>query len=459
MPRARMSPTWFGGLDTTDNVEWIDTEQRGLVLRVRRGRLVWFVRYVFEGEARRYRLGEHPHVGLSAARRLASVVRGRAADGDDPQQERRTRREEARQRRLGETVHGALASWLGDTKRGPIARWKGGATGGAARSFLPHVRRLDRELGRKLVADVTARDVEAFVAAPEAAATRNRALTMLRAFFVWAGRSGLADGDPTEGVTKEREAVRTRVLTDDEIRTLIAGFDPTRYARPVRLLFLTALRRDEVLGLQWSWVDMDRGVATLPPEAEKTGRTREELRRVALSRQAVELLAAQRTALFAEGIRSEYVFATTTGERPHADSLKPVLYRLRGRRSNGLPASRDKRAKQRTAVLPDDVTIHDIRRTVADALLNRIGAQPWVVDHVILGHARPKLLRTYMPTLPLSEARDALERWGEELTSILATKSERGVVATSPACLLDGQAPGPVASLPGRVQDRVWSSQ
>ena len=118
-------------------------------------------------------------------------------------------------------------------------------------------------------------------------------------------------------------------------------------------------------------------------------------------------------------MRSEYVFATSTGERP-LDSFKPVLYRLRGRRSNGLPPSKDKRAKERNAVLPDDVTIHDIRRTVADALLNRIGAPPWIVDHVVLGHARPKLLRTYMPTLPLGEARDALQKWGDEVERILA---------------------------------------
>ena len=71
-------------------------------------------------------------------------------------------------------------------------------------------------------------------------------------------------------------------------------------------------------------------------------------------------------------------------------------------------------------MLPDDVNIHDIRRIVADALLNRIGAPPWIVDHVVLGHARPKLLRTYMPTLPLNEARDVLQWWGSELEGILA---------------------------------------
>jgi len=66
------------------------------------------------------------------------------------------------------------------------------------------------------------------------------------------------------------------------------------------------------------------------------------------------------------------------------------------------------------------VTIHDVRRTAADSLFNRIGAQPWVVDHVVLGHARPKLLRNYMPTLPLKEAREMLQKWGEELERILS---------------------------------------
>jgi hypothetical protein len=62
---------------------------------------------------------EHPEIGLSGARKLASVVRGRAAAGDDPQADRRAKREAARRRRLGETVAGALATWLKDRKQGP----------------------------------------------------------------------------------------------------------------------------------------------------------------------------------------------------------------------------------------------------------------------------------------------------------------------------------------------------
>jgi integrase len=424
MPKVRMSPGWLAGVDASQDVEWIDSAQRGLVLRVRGGHMVWFVRYLSEGQARRYRIGEHPVVGLSAARRLAAAIRGRVAAGSDPQVQKRANREAVRTRRLGETVSAAIASWAKDAKLGPLGRWRGGLEGGTARSQLAHIRRLGRVLGARLISEVLPKEVERVILMSEAPATRNRALGAIRGFFGWAVRSGLRQNDPTAGLKKEHESPRTRVLSDAEMRAMITGFDESRYGRAVRMLFLTGLRRDEVLGLEWGWIDMEKGVLTIPPEAEKAGRVRDELRRAALPPQAVQLLAEQRSALFAEGIRSAYVFATTTGERPHSDSLKQVLYRLRGQRSSGQPPSTDKRAKKRVAVLPVDVRIHDIRRTVADSLFNRIGAPPWIVDHVVLGHARPKLLRTYMPTLPLGEARDALQKWADELERIL--HSERG---------------------------------
>ncbi len=362
---------------------------------------------------------------------------------DDPQSGKRADREAARQRRIGDTISRVIQAWMRDDRHGPTALWKDGLSGGTARGFLPHIRRLDRELGPRLLGDLGPREVERFVSAPVAAPSRNRALSSIRILLGWARRKGLIDTDPTGGLRKEREEERTRVLSDSEIRVLIQGFDASRYGRAVRLLFLTGLRRDEVLGMRWAWLTLDAGVLVIPPEAEKAGRRRGELRRVALSEAAAQVLAAARQALFAEGVRSEFVFATQTGARPHPDALKPILYTLRGRRANGLPPSKDKRAKQRLAVLPDDVTIHDIRRTVADALLNRLQVSPWVVDHVVLGHARPKLLRTYMPTLPLTEAREGLQRWAGLLDVIL------GSPVTMPAL---NEGPQPAAStltLPG----------
>ncbi len=418
MPKVRMSPAWLAGLSPDANIEWIDTEQRGLVRRVRRRRMVWFVRYVYEGSARRYRIGVASEIGLSAARKLASSIRGRADGGQDPQVEKRGKREAARRRRMGETVHSALASWLKDKHTGPLARWKGGLEGGTARAGMNHTKRLDRTLGRRRVADLPGNILERFIGEAVAPATKNRCLGAMRRFFGWAVRVGLIEKLPTVGIQRVHEQPRTRVLTDDEIRILIRKFDETRYGRAVRLLFLTGLRREEVMGMKWSWLDLDKGILTIPPENDKVGRIRDEPRRAGLCPMAVTLLTEQRAALFAEGVSSEFVFATSTGARP-LDSLKPVLYDLRGYRPSGKPSSTHKLAKKRVAAIAADVTIHDIRRTVADSLFNRIGAQPWVVDHVVLGHARPKLLRTYMPTLPPKEAREILEKWGEEIEKIL----------------------------------------
>jgi integrase len=419
-----MMPAWVASVKPEAKaVDYTDEEARGLVLRAEvSGLKTWVLRYTFAGRGRRYRLGTFPAMTLAKARAAALRMAGSAFAGSDPQLERE-------RRRVGEGVATAVDAWLADEKQGPTARWKGGLKGGSARSFLPHIRRFRRDLGPRRLSELTAKDVERFISAPEAAATRNRALTSLRQLFAWAIRKGLTEADPTAALTKERETERARVLTDAELRALVLGFDGTRHGRAVRLLALTGLRRDEVLGARWSWLDADAGVLTIPPEAEKTGRARGELRRVALSPQAVALLADQRAAQFAAGIRSSYVFGGRScsaeckpgcdGHRPHADALKPNLYTLRGRPSNGRPASTSKRAKARAAVLPEDVTIHDVRRTVGDALLNRIKAAPWVVDHVVLGHVRPKLLRTYMPTLPLDEARAALTSWAEELERIV----------------------------------------
>jgi integrase len=404
--------------------DYHDTLVPRLTLRVRSRSRRWVVRYRLPGQPPlRFVLGDARVLSLAEARAHARRTLALVDRGEDPLELRRAKREAENQRRLGERVDAAVDSWLADSKLGPAARWKGGLGGGTARSFLPHVRRLKRDLGDRRLVDLTPLELERFVSAPDSPATRNRALTALRLFLAWAKRKGLLQTDPTAALPKERETERTRVLNENEIRGLVRGFDGTGYGRAVRLLFLTGLRRDEILGLKWDWLDTEAATLTIPAEAEKAGRSRGELRRVALSQEALSLLVEQRQALFANGVRSGYAFATATGARPHGDALKPILYRLRGRRSNGLPASTDKRAKRREVVLPDDVTIHDIRRTVADALLNRVKAAPWIVDHVILGHVRPKLLRTYMPTLPLKEAREALEGWADELTRILGERA------------------------------------
>ena len=58
------------------------------------------------------------------------------------------------------------------------------------------------------------------------------------------------------------------MLSADELSRLggaLATFDGSRYVvAAIRLLVLTGARLSEALGLQWDWIDFERGEARLP---------------------------------------------------------------------------------------------------------------------------------------------------------------------------------------------------
>jgi len=114
--------------------------------------------------------------------------------------------------------------------------------------------------------------------ASEAPATRNRARS-LRDFLAWAIHNGLLDRTRRVDSRRSTRRARARVFSDDELRVTVNGFDPTRDGRALRVLFLTGVRHAEVLDVRWSRIDMEKDVLTVPPEAEKMRRVRDELRR------------------------------------------------------------------------------------------------------------------------------------------------------------------------------------
>jgi integrase len=387
-------------------VDWRDRRQAGLVLRVEAsGRKTWVVRYVFDGRERRFRIGPYPDVTLARARKRARAIVGRVSDGVDPQGERT-------QRRAGETVEEVAAAWL---KAEDTRSWRPRSRAG----FEAHLRlRILPRLGRLKLAEVRQKDVQDLLDDVERVVTRNRTLETAGMLFAWGVSRGMLPTSPCAGIAKLRERPRTRTLTDAEIRQVLVAFDGTRFGRYVRLLFLTGARRDEALRVRRSDVDVDRAVWTVPPDVEKSGETRTEARKVALSAAALELLAAQAAA----GGGRAYYFTGPRGERLNRNAPKPVIYRLKGMSDNGTRPSTHKLAKPRPAVIPEDFRLHDIRRTVADRMLNDLGLSAYAVDVGVLGHAKPKLLGTYAPGVPLKELRAAMETWAAELGRILAVK-------------------------------------
>jgi integrase len=120
-------------------------------------------------------------------------------------------------------------------------------------------------------------------------------LVICKMFFRWALLQGFIDIDPTAALKRSRQRSRTRVLSDDELRSIwrtceanrgavkdernqiIDAGDvsqpqslPHHFCTIVQLLILMGQRRGETAALQSSWINKD--TITLPPEITKNGR-------------------------------------------------------------------------------------------------------------------------------------------------------------------------------------------
>src|SRR6516225_3548480 len=105
-------------------------------------------------------------------------------------------------------------------------------------------------------------------------AARNRARTSLSAFFAYAIREGLTEQNPVSGTGKASEGNgRDRVLTQAELAQVLAALGTDQFSEIIRLLILSAQRRNEIGGLRWSEVDLEHGLITFPPERCKNNRS------------------------------------------------------------------------------------------------------------------------------------------------------------------------------------------
>ena len=243
-----------------------DATVPGLGARRQTGPAVsYFLKYRnSDGRQRWHSIGRHgapwtPETARAEARRLLGAV----AAGVDPTAERTARKE-------APTVAELAARFLAehvDPKRKPRT----------AREY----RRLFEKLilpalGRKRVADVSRQEVAQLHHARRATPTEaNRMLALLSVIFHFAERiGGRPDGsNPCRHVERFPQRRRERFLSAAELARLgdaLATYAGSPYhVATIKLLIFSGARLGEVLGLQWQWLDFERGEARLPDS--KTG--------------------------------------------------------------------------------------------------------------------------------------------------------------------------------------------
>ena len=105
---------------------------------------------------------------------------------------------------------------------------------------------------------------------------RNRLRSSLSTFFAWAIADGLIEVNPVAGTAKAEEgSSRERVLSETELAAIWQACGEDQFGDIVRLLILTGQRREEIGGLRWSEIDLDRGLIVLPPARTKNKRLHE----------------------------------------------------------------------------------------------------------------------------------------------------------------------------------------
>lgn len=343
------------------------------------GRKVYTLKYRYGLKQRRLPLGVHPRLTLQEARAKAIEALRLVDDGIDPA---------ARRRQLGMTVEAICGDFIRQYARPRNRSWKEAE------------RILQREFvavhGKRDIRDIKRHDIlELMDGAIERGATyqANRIHSNLRKLFNWCLERDIVDVSPVMGTKPPtREKARDRVLTDDEIQSVlrVCAKEAYPFRQFVPLLLATAQRRGEVSQMKWSQIDLDAKQWVIPAEMSKNGKPHV----VPLNDFALRLLA--EVPGFAD---CDWVF-TTTRRSPISGFSK---------------ALRHIHAQSETS----DWRFHDLRRTAASGMA-RLRVAPHVVEKVLnhISGTISGVAAVYNRYGYDAERREALDEWGSFLDDL-----------------------------------------
>lgn len=373
----------------------------------------WAVRYRAKGKPRKLTLGAYPALGLAAARDAAVQALREVSEGGDPAEAKKalkTAPKAAEGRGQATTVAEAFDQFLTRHVRAKRRPATVEAYEGAVRSkVLPAwgdrpIAEIDRKAVRDLLDGLVDRGT------PYAA---NRLHALLRVAFGWFADRDIVQVSPVVQKAPAKEESRDRVLSDSEVRWLWQATDAVGwpFGPMVKLLVVTAQRREEVSGAEWVEFALagDRPEWVIPKERAKNGASNA----VPLSPLALSIL--QGLPRVKDGQGRERFILTTTGDSPISGFAKAKA---------SLDAAMTALAQREAADRGEDAQLvsiapwrfHDLRRTAASGMA-ALGVAPHIIER-ILNH-RAGVIRgvaaVYNRHRYADECRQALVAWSERV--------------------------------------------
>lgn len=270
-------------------------DSEGLFLLIKpNGTKHWRLKYYFHKKERLLALGAYPHVSLSQARKKKDDARALLAEGIDPLIEKK-KREQLAHTDSQDTFEAVAREWYENRQ----TRW--------SEKYAKNViSRLEADvfpqLGIYPISQIEAPMILSTVRLIEKRNARELAKRQLQKcgeIFQYAIATGRIKRDPTYGLSKALEpAIKNhyKAISIEEFPEFLSIFErndarlytTTRHA--MALLMHTFVRTSELINAEWSEIDFDQALWSIPAHRMKMKRPH----KVPLSRQVIEILKAQK---------------------------------------------------------------------------------------------------------------------------------------------------------------------
>lgn len=373
-------------------------DEKGLYLLITAGgSKLWRFKFRIDGKEKKLALGSYPEVSLKDARAARDLARKSMQAGGDPAATKREARA-AKRTAAGNTFGGIADEYIAKLE----AEGKADVTISKARWLLS---KLTPALGTRPISEITPAELLGVLRKSERAGQRETA-RRLRSFssrvFRYAVATARASADPAQplsGALVAPVAKHHAAITDPAAFGALLRSIDNYSGQPVTTLALrfTALvyqRPGEVRQAEWSEIDFDNAVWTIPAARMK----QRQPHRVPLSRQALAILR-EAEALSGGG---RFVFPKL------GSPLKPMCENA----ING--------ALRRMGYGADTMTAHGFRST-ASSLLNESGK--WNPDAIerSLAHADSNQVRAAYHRSAYWPERVEMAQWWSDYLDVLRT--------------------------------------
>ena len=387
------------------------SDGNGLFIRVTpTGHKSWIFRYRYgdDQKPRRMTLGEYgekPLMTLAKAREVHGIAMQSLQSGIDPGAEAIGQK---RRHKEAPTFQDLLEEfWDMELSKSPSA---------AERKRL-----VDKDAipiwGSRKVASIKRRDAVILIDSvrERAPITANRLQGVLVRMFNFAAERGIIDISPLTGMRRGKEDSKSRVLSNEEIKTLWNYLDLERTDSDIyrltklalKAILLTGQRPGEVAGMTWNEIDGELWI--IPAERSKTHVEN----RIPINPMLSEII--EQARLYRTG--SKFVFVSPRSPCHHhkkPDTAKPK--ETDTPISVGTMANAIRRHSTKMKI-KERFTPHDLRRTLRTRLAE-LGVSDIVAERV-LGHKLQGVMGIYNRHSYDIEKRQALSLWEKLLKEIL----------------------------------------